>query len=183
MEKARAGIGAADSEVQKTLSWLQYDQLPYWQRQIRKLTVEVNEARTNLYRKQLGPADQQQPHREEKMIYEKAKRQLAEAESKIDKVKYWARIIEREAHLYKGQVQQLGTAIDISIPQAQAKLEKALHSLDAYLALQAPTIDDISGSSGSSTSGQDMDDEDIIGKNAGTAGGDSGSGDQANKPV
>jgi len=141
VEDARAGLSAGESEVHKTLSWLQYDRMTHWKRRVRQLEKELNEARVNLYRKQLGPVDQQQPHREEQEIYNRLKRHLEQAHEKIKVVKRWVRVLERESHIYKGQVQQLGLILETSFPRAQAQLDRIMQQIESYLSLQAPSIE------------------------------------------
>lgn len=138
LDRGRVAMSSANAEVQKTMDWLKYDQMSYWQRQARKCEQDLNEARVNLYRKQLGPVDQQQPHREEKELYERAKRRLERARQQIEKVQYWIRVFEREATIYRGQVQPMGTILEYHVPSGLMKLEQAVVGLERYLALQAP---------------------------------------------
>lgn len=146
LDRGRMALSSANAEVSKTMDWLRHDQLSHWKRQVDKCEQELNEARVNLYRKQLGPPDQQQPHREEKEIYDRAKRRLEHARQQVDKVERWIRVFDREATIYRGQVQPMGTLLEYHVPSGLMKLEQAITALERYIALQAPTSEFREGS-------------------------------------
>ena len=46
IEEASMALGEAQAEVQRTLWWLQHDQVRHWQRQIRRRSEKVAQAKS-----------------------------------------------------------------------------------------------------------------------------------------
>ena len=77
----------------------------------------------------------------ERKAVNKAQRLLEEAETKINNVKRWSRLLDREVPLYRGLCQQLGRAVEGELPQALVKLENMISTLEKYVAIQTPKIE------------------------------------------
>jgi len=85
------GLDEADAELQRTLTWLETEQLAYWQAQQRNRTTLVGQAREALRNRTLykDMSGRTPAAVEEKKALEIALRRLEEVEQKIGAVKKW----------------------------------------------------------------------------------------------
>lgn len=134
-EEASQALAAVDVEVRRALDWLSHDQLKFWQQEVRRREDLVNEARMELSRCLISKtASGETPScYDQKKALERAKLRLEEAREKVEKVKYWTRVVEQEVTDYRGPAQQLGNMIDGELPKAYANLQRIIDSLEAYL--------------------------------------------------
>jgi hypothetical protein len=138
-EAANVALGDAESELQRTLVWLETEQDTFWQHQVRKWTEAVAAAKDKVRQKKLfKDASGKIPSAidEEKHLAVCLRRQ-EEAQQKFANTRKWARRLQREIHNYKGGVGQLATNVAHDIPLAIARLDKLGGLLDAYVSLSA----------------------------------------------
>lgn len=137
-EAAIIALGDAESEVQRTLTWLETEQDSYWQGQVRKCQELVVRAKEAVRMKKVfkDSTGRQQSAVDEEKALQLAVRRLAEAEQKLASTRRWARLLQKEIELYKGGVQRFATTVQSEIPAAAAHLEKLAAKLDAYVALR-----------------------------------------------
>ncbi|MHC5028379.1 MAG: hypothetical protein ACYTGR_16635 [Planctomycetota bacterium] len=140
-EQAKLAISNAESDVNRTRTWLQSDRLMHWQHQKRRFERKVQEAKSELFRAQLDAAKDGRNTSVERKNVQKAVRAVEEADHKIERVKYWIRNIEREHMLFRGQMQGLGGRLDRDAPRAMARLATLMDHLDKYIRLHAPTVE------------------------------------------
>jgi capsule polysaccharide export protein KpsE/RkpR len=138
-ETARIALAESFSEVQRTLSWLQNEQRMTWQREVRKRSEKLAQAKSELYRAKLAAMDERAACTEQKKLLERAERALAEAQQKLEHVRKWSRVLDREIMLFKGKCQPIARAVDGELPKGEARLELLIDRLDSYVRLQAPT--------------------------------------------
>jgi hypothetical protein len=139
-EGANVALGDAESEVNRTMIWLQNEQTTYWKSQLRKRSDIVERCREAVRMKKLykdSTGRQQSAIEEEKALYI-ALRRKEEAEQKIVNVEKAIKRLEREIPLYKGSVQRFATNVQIDVPSAIAHLENLLLTLEEYVSLRAP---------------------------------------------
>ena len=143
IDEASVSLSEAHSEVQRTQSWLQNDQVRNWQRAIRKRSEKVAQAKSELYRAQMAPtSDGTRPScAEERKLLARAEAALVEAETKAKRSKHWSRMIEREQLMYRGQCQPLSSMLAADLPRAVAKMERMIDRLQAYIDIAPPTTD------------------------------------------
>jgi hypothetical protein len=142
-ELAKMSLGEVDADLQRTISWLKSDREHYWTSMIRKRGNEVTQAKNDLFRKQLQGREGERPSCvDEKKALEAAQRALLDAEQRLEATKRWQRLLDREMTMYKGQVQQLARALDTDVPMALIQMDRMLDSLDKYVRLVAPSVDD-----------------------------------------
>ncbi|NNM27042.1 MAG: hypothetical protein HKO59_13840 [Phycisphaerales bacterium] len=137
-EVTSVALSEAQSDVQRTLWWIQNDRRTFWQHELRRREEQVNQARSELYRAKLAAMDDRASCIVERKALEKAERRCEEARQKIEAVKRWARMLEREYMLYRGQVQGLARTVEVDLPRGEAQLEIMMDRLDAYLREQTP---------------------------------------------
>ena len=134
-EIAGVALSEAQSEIQRTLWWLQHDQTTHWQHEVKRRSEKVAQAKNDLYRAELAAMDSQVSCIEQRKLLQRAEHQLDEARQKLQTLKHWIRILEREMLLFRGQCQPLAQAIDNELPTGEAKLEQMLDRLEAYVRL------------------------------------------------
>ena len=120
--------------------WLERDQLGYWQSQIKKRSEDLMQAKADLYRRQLSQqgseavsdADQKEALRE-------AQKRLRVAEEKVALVKRLIPQLQHAIDEYHSHSQPLGDHLSGGFEKSMVTLEKMIQSLEAYLALCAPS--------------------------------------------
>lgn len=137
-EGANTAISSSESDVQRTLGWLEREQTVYWANQLRKRHEEVTRCEDAVRQKRLfkAPDGSTQSVVDEMKALATAKRRREEAEGKTIAVKKAIGVLRRESLLYKGRVQKLATAMQADIPRAVHLLDQMLNYLDQYLSLQ-----------------------------------------------
>src|SRR4051812_29247206 len=139
-EAANVALADAESEITRTLLWIQTEQLSYWQGQIRKRTELVSRCAEAVRMKQLfkDSTGRTSSAIDEIKAHEAAKRSLAVAQEKLANCKAWSRKLEKEIENYRGSVQRFATDIQADLPVAAAKLEAAIIQLEQYVSLGVP---------------------------------------------
>jgi hypothetical protein len=153
VDACNVALGDAESDMQRTYSWVERDQISYWNGQLAKRAETVGRAKEALRMKKLykSPTGGEQSAVDEEKALRVAIRMHEEAEQKIVACKQWARRLQKEIMLYKGGVSRLTSVLGGEVPRALAKLEVMANSLEAYATLEAdsPGAGLIGGSVGS----------------------------------
>jgi chromosome segregation ATPase len=142
-ETASVALDEAGTDIQRTRRWLAEDRVRHWRAQVQVRAERL--ARANIALKQKEVFDRTLAGTpsscvDERKALKAAQGQLREAEHKLGRVKAWSQQIEKELSDYRGAVQRLVSAIEVDIPNARAKLDKMIDSLEAYLALAPPEM-------------------------------------------
>ncbi|MFI5455550.1 MAG: hypothetical protein ACHRXM_08870 [Isosphaerales bacterium] len=165
-EEARNSLSGVDMELRRMRDWLERDQLGFWQAQVKKRQEDLMQARSDLHRRKLSQqgsdavsdADQKEALRE-------ATRRLRIAEEKVAEVRRLIPFLHHAIDEYHSHSQPLGDHLSGGFEKSLFGLEKMIGSLEAYLALKAPTAPRLDSaqetgagptSAGSSTTGQTM---------------------------
>ena len=137
-------VAEGDHEVKRALHWLKFEQPQVWAARIRTLERRRQDALNELRRKQaaLTPTGEPQSTVLERRAAEKAKRLLEEAQARQAATRRWARVIEREALLYRGQTMGAREAPRGVLPNAIAHLERLILDLDNYRRVQTQVAPD-----------------------------------------
>ena len=139
IEHGNVALTSGESDVNRTLGWLEREQSVYWANQLRKRHDWVQQCEQALREKQIfksfdGTA---QSVVDEMKALAVAKRRRAEAEEKILAVKKSISLLRRESLLYKGRMQKLASTLQGDLPRAVHALGRMLARLDEYLAVQS----------------------------------------------
>lgn len=147
-EKASASLEDAESELQRTVNWLEVEQPNYWASQIKKRHELLERAKEALRMKSLfKDATGRRPSAiDEERAVAAAKRKLEEAMAKAHATKQWAGKFMKEFLLYKGQVTRLMTTCTSDIPAAAAQLNNMVITLEQYAAVPVETVSIAAGS-------------------------------------
>jgi hypothetical protein len=137
-EGTNTALSSSESDVQRTLTWLERDQTVFWDGQLRKRHDEVMRCEDAVRQKRLfkAPDGSQQSVVDEVKALGKARLRREEAEAKTVAVKKAIGVLRRESLLYKGRVQKLATTVQIEVPHAVHLLDQMLKYLEEYLSLQ-----------------------------------------------
>jgi len=138
----------ADSE--RFALWLSEEVQVGWERQIRVRTTRLNEARSELMRKQMQPtADGRPPSTvDERKAVTRAEAALASAEAHLRRTRHWIIEYQRVLANFRAGMGALSTFVDQVVPAAVSSLNKMAESVDAYLTTQAsPTLDSMKSDS------------------------------------
>jgi hypothetical protein len=139
-EGANVALADAESEVVKTINWLENEQTTYWNLQHRKRTELVGRCREAVRMKRLYKDSSGRPQSaiEEEKALKSAMRKLEEAEFKIVAIKKAIKRLEKEFPLYRGSVQRFATDVVVEIPTAVGLLENMTQTLESYTSLGVP---------------------------------------------
>src|ERR1700733_9686693 len=107
-EHANSALGDAESDVNRTIQWLESEQQMYWQTQIRRRQEEMTRAEEALRQKKIfrDSSGAIPSAVEEQKMVTKCRQKLEEAQHKLAAVKMWSKRLNKELTLYKGQVQR-----------------------------------------------------------------------------
>ncbi len=153
-ESANVALGDAESEMQRTLGWLERDQLTHWTSETRKRTEAVGRAQEARRMKKLfkTPTGQTPTPVEEEKALAVAMRRLQEAQQKLLNVRRWAGRLQKEIHVYKGGVQRFATSLQSDLPRALSRLDTMIAALEEYVSLAPLRMDAVAGSSSNAES-------------------------------
>lgn len=140
-ESVAQTLTSVDADINRVSQWLTQDRPAYWKAQVRRREEEVAKAQAAIMRKRIIAAPEPASVVEEQKLLDRAKRRLAAAQRKLENVRRWGPVWEREALLYKTACRGLAEAVHRDMPAAAARLDAMMESLDAYLRLMPPETD------------------------------------------
>ena len=133
-EECQRALDGAHADVNRVREWLAREQAPYWKHELAKCEEQVEHARREYSRARLADtATRKNSCVDEKKALDRAIRRRTEAEEKLQAVKKWLPTIEREAAKALGPCASLKSLLRLLVPQALARLDQMLDSLDEYL--------------------------------------------------
>lgn len=135
VETASVALSDADSEISRTMNWLENEQTAYWQSQIRKRQQLVERCKEALRQKKLFPDAFGRPQStfDEEKAVRKAVALLEEADLKLKNTRKYVTVMRREQQNYKGGVQRFHTCVEADVPGAIAQLSNMLATLKEYV--------------------------------------------------
>jgi hypothetical protein len=142
-DTAAVALEETAGDINRTLLWLRERQYHHWKTQVRICGERYTQAKLALKRREVfDRAITGNPDScvDEKKALRIAERRLREAEQKFKRVKAWTLRLEKELLDYRGAVQGLVYAVEVEIPNARAKLDKMIDSIEAYFALAPPEM-------------------------------------------
>lgn len=125
----------AESDVERTILWLDSEIGPYWQSQLRRAQEHVVVCKSALFRKQeIKATPEARPSVvTERKALERAKARLALCERKLDMIRRWRVELPRQAIVFKGALSPMGTLLDRDSPRVLAMLRRMTEHLEEYL--------------------------------------------------
>ncbi len=139
-DDALSALGAVDSEVRRTLQWLQHDRREYWQQQIKRRREAVASAQAEVFRRKLAKTGDHTPAMsEQKEHLRRAEVSLQEAEAKEKLVRKWEPALQQAALEYHATTRRINSIASGDVPRAMALLERLVEALESYLEVYVPT--------------------------------------------
>ena len=138
-----ACVGSLDdveSDLRRTVIWLETEQDTYWKSQIRIRHEALERAKEALRSKKIFKDASGRPQSvvEEQKALKIAMARMAEAEQKLSNVRKWVRALQKEIELYKASVGRLSHSVESLVPAAVHQLDRLMTSLEAYVNLEIP---------------------------------------------
>jgi hypothetical protein len=139
-ETSMAALAEAESEVHRTLVWLETEQLIFWENQIRKRHDWVEKCKEAFRQKTIykDAAGHRSSGFDERKALEKAKKALEEAEEKYQCVKRYVRVLQKELQNFTGSLQRFATDVMTNLPNTAAQVETMQRQLEEYVNLSVP---------------------------------------------
>jgi hypothetical protein len=139
-EDTVSALGAVQSEVRRTLRWLQEERPVYWADQIKRRREQVSAARAEVFKKNLQKrGDYTPPMSEQKENLRKAELSLQDAEKRLAAVKKWQPLFKQAVLEYHASVQRIKDLSSADVPRAVNVLTRMIDALEAYLRVAPPT--------------------------------------------
>jgi hypothetical protein len=140
VESARAAISDAESDIQRTLTWLEAQQVPHWQTQIRRREDKYRQAVEALRQRRLykDPFGKPLSDVDERVAMQKAKVALEHAQHKLDATRRAIRLIQNKQMEFKGSIQRLITMVYHDMPESVARIKGLEGILERYAESDAP---------------------------------------------
>jgi hypothetical protein len=130
---ARRSLDEVTDGVRRTRVWLEQEQRPYWEGQIRRRSKVLSAVEQELFAAKLSPLREATAQQEEAV--RKARRALHEAEEKLRKVKTWNRNYESAFDPLTKRMEGLRHFLDHDMMKALAFLVQAQKTLEGYTEL------------------------------------------------
>jgi len=130
----RRALEASRGEVTRIEEWLRREQTAHWKHQLRKREEAVEQARRD-YMSALhndGGFQGKKSAVDEKKVLDRALRQKAEAEAKLQAIKRWLLAIDKQVADVSGACLSLASMLDATTPRALARMDAMLDGLDDY---------------------------------------------------
>ncbi len=139
-QAADSALGNADTQISRTLAWLEVEQNTFWQHQCRARAEAVTKAKEAVRQKKLfKDASGRTPGAvEEEKALAKCLVALENAQKKLEATRKWKPRLEKEADLFRGGVARLRRCVGDDIPRAVALLERLALSVEQYVQIEAP---------------------------------------------
>jgi hypothetical protein len=130
LNKARPALEEVNADVLRVKVWLQNDRRVYWQAQIRKRTIKLEEAQQTLYSARLSNLREETAA--ELLAVRKARQALEEAQAKLKRVKQWNQNFDSKLEPLAKHLDRLHTIFANGLPQAIAHLSETVKTLSEY---------------------------------------------------
>lgn len=135
---AGSALMQLELEGRRPVAWIDGDRAPYWDREVRKASDRLSEARIALERAEVTTSAEETKYAyDERKALEKAKRRLRLCEEKVQKVKRWRSVIHKETEVFQAQIAKLQRYLEHDLTQSIAALGRMAESLDRYTRLEA----------------------------------------------
>ena len=140
IETAGACLADADSDVTRTIHWLELEQVPHWQTQIRRREELVGRCKDAVRQKLLykDVVGGRSSAIDEQKALKKAEALLIEAQEKYTASRQYVRRLQKQQMEYKGQVQKLALTLTGNLALAVAKMQNLYNTVAEYSKTDAP---------------------------------------------
>lgn len=139
IDKAKRSVATAESEVQRTSTWLSSSQPLHWTHEVRRANDRLAQAKGELARATLSQPDNPRGPTDQIRLVRKREEEIRIAMKKGEQTKKWSRKFEQQTNEYKGAMTPLSSSLDGDLNKAVSILTNSIKSLEEYIASTAPT--------------------------------------------
>jgi len=133
MSKATPALEEISAEILRMRLWLENDQTLFWQSQVRKRTLALEMAKSDLFSAQMS--NLKTASSAEVAAVRRAEKALEEAQNKLTTVKRWIRNFSSQVDPIARQLEKLQTIVSVDLPRAEVYLSQVVKTLDDYAAI------------------------------------------------
>ena len=133
-EEANAILAAGDAEVARTLTWLEAEQIPHWERAVREGTDAVTAAKHKYREKALfkDATGARSSALDEKKALDRAEARLEDARARQRAARQQLIKLRRDESMYKGSVGRLEQFVGGTLAEATLELRRVVDRLERY---------------------------------------------------
>ncbi len=136
LSKVRPALEEVSDEVMRLQFWLQSDQRRYWESELRKRGLKLEETRREMFNTALSHLHETTAL--QRMAVQRAQRAVGEAEDKLRTVKKWERELEDRTMPLVKQVEEFHGFLTVDMSKAVAQLVQTVKALEAYAKVDRP---------------------------------------------
>lgn len=136
LSKARPTVEEVGNELVRLRVWLETDQRNHWEKEIRLLNRQLEQAQQELFAARLSKLQSASVVQE--MTVQRLKHKLREAEDKQQTTRKWSRALDDRTQPLVKEVENLHTFLFMDMVRAVAYLEQVLEKLEAYAGVAQP---------------------------------------------
>lgn len=139
-EVINVSLAGADSDVLRTLGWLENSQVPFWSTRIRKCEELVSRCKEAVRMKSLykDATGARQSVVDEMKALKKSEAQLAHAQEKLTATRAYIRKIQHAQNEYRGSVSKAQGWASAYLPEAAIKLGNLISIINEYATSDQP---------------------------------------------
>ncbi|MFM7317982.1 MAG: hypothetical protein ACKO85_15115 [Isosphaeraceae bacterium] len=152
-EEAQAVVNGTDMDLRRIWHWLEHEMPSYWQSRMKRLEVELNEAKNALFRKRLQAQGTDRPAFDtvEKQEVKRLEGELEKARLRLEAIRRWRMRFERDVSEFNARMRGIKDEVGGGIERHGEFLDSLIQAIEAYSAIAAPKASS-AGSSGGTTS-------------------------------
>lgn len=139
IEKAKHSVATAESEVQRTSTWLSSTQPMHWTTEVRHANEKLSQAKNELARASLSQPDNPRGPTDQIRIVRKREEEIRISIKRGEQTKRWSRKFEQQINEYQGAMTPLSSSLDGDLNKAVSILTNSIKSLEEYIASTTPT--------------------------------------------
>ncbi len=137
-EEATVALSEATSDAQRGVWYITNECKSHWQRELKKRTEKLNQAKAELFKKQMETNDTRTSAVVERKHVARCEAAVTQAEEKLRAIKRWTTELERQFMIFKAGVQGISNIVAGDLPNAAARMQRMILALEKYIQLQAP---------------------------------------------
>jgi hypothetical protein len=157
-QEAQLAVASVNADVERVGQWIASDRPAHWKHEVRRNEEKVEAAKAEIRRKEFAAYPNPADTSHERKLLRQAQQRLERAAEKRETVRKWSVMWERESAVFKSGCGPLNEILHREVPQAIARLERMMESLDEYMKLAAPRSQDAAGASRGPSTGDDAGD-------------------------
>ena len=139
-EEAQAVVNGTDMDLRRVWHWLEHEMPAFWHGRMKRLEVELNEAKNALFRKRLQAQGTDRPAFDtvEKQEVKRLEAELEKARIKLETIRRWRMRFERDVSEFNARMRGIKDETGGNIERHAEFLDGLMQSIEAYSAIAAP---------------------------------------------